>query len=406
MQARFLHMADCHLGYRQYNNTERYNDFARAFLNVIDAAITEQVDFVILAGDLFQKRSIQALTLNQAIRGLEKLQAANIPCIAVEGNHELAYQNETIGWMEFLATRGLLTLLNAIYEDGVAQLVRCGEQYKRGNSYIDPVPGVRVHGLKYFGSGIGRALDGYADALAENDQGGVLRPHVDYLALGHIHQPFDRDDWIYNPGSPETCSMAEAAWPKRGYYLVEIDTERPQEPDESKHTVTLHANRRRPFHRFHLKVDHDESPDALYDHCHEFLQQRHKDMNLSAGSSQPVVELQLTGVLPFDRSALEIERVERSVVDIFDPLVPLVKNFTQATELAIEVHEGLSRPELEQQVLIDLLSQDSQYREHSQQWAKLATNLKAMALSGATGEAIVEELSTQIEEMQDDKATG
>ena len=51
MKARFLHFADCHIGYRQYNNRERFNDFGRAFISVIDVAVAEKVDFVILAGD-------------------------------------------------------------------------------------------------------------------------------------------------------------------------------------------------------------------------------------------------------------------------------------------------------------------------------------------------------------------
>ena len=83
MQARFLHLADCHLGKWQYNHRERYNDFGRAFFHILDEAIRQQVDFVILAGDLFEKRSIDALTLNQAMRGLEKLKARNIPCLAI-----------------------------------------------------------------------------------------------------------------------------------------------------------------------------------------------------------------------------------------------------------------------------------------------------------------------------------
>ena len=70
MRVRFLHMADCHLGYRQYNLRERFNDFGRAFHHVIDVAIREKVDFVLLAGDLFHKRAIDALTLNQAIAAL------------------------------------------------------------------------------------------------------------------------------------------------------------------------------------------------------------------------------------------------------------------------------------------------------------------------------------------------
>ena len=90
MHFKFLHFGDCHLGYRQYDHPDRANDFYRALRHVIDAALAEQVDFVILAGDLFHKRAIDALTLNQAVTQLERLQQAGIPCIAVEGNHELA----------------------------------------------------------------------------------------------------------------------------------------------------------------------------------------------------------------------------------------------------------------------------------------------------------------------------
>ena len=46
MRTKFLHMADCHLGYRQYNLHERFNDFGRAFHHVINVAIAEKVDFV------------------------------------------------------------------------------------------------------------------------------------------------------------------------------------------------------------------------------------------------------------------------------------------------------------------------------------------------------------------------
>ena len=143
MKTRFLHFADCHLGYRQYNNKERYNDFARGYISVIDKAIEEQVDFVILAGDLFEKRAIDALTLNQAMIGLEKLKRAKIPCIAVEGNHELAYHDEYVGWMQFLAQRELLILLDSTFKEGVPELI----PYKnRRGSYIDldQIPGAHT----------------------------------------------------------------------------------------------------------------------------------------------------------------------------------------------------------------------------------------------------------------------
>jgi exonuclease SbcD len=140
VRARFLHLADCHLGYRQYGRNERFNDFSKAFYAVMDVAVAEKVDFVVLAGDLFQKRSIDALTLSHAMRGLEKLQRAGIPCLAVEGNHELAYFNESIGWMRFLAERELLVLLDTTFDEGKPLL----EPYtKRNGAYIDVKPGLR-----------------------------------------------------------------------------------------------------------------------------------------------------------------------------------------------------------------------------------------------------------------------
>jgi DNA repair exonuclease SbcCD nuclease subunit len=164
-------MADCHLGYRQYNLRERFNDFGAAFYDVMDIAVAERVDFVLLAGDLFQKRSIDALTLQMAMRGLEKLRAANIPCIAVEGNHEHAYYDDYIGWMKFLALRDLIVLLDPSgFHEGRPQLV---PYERRAGSYFDPVPGVRIHGMRYMGAAAAKALEGYATALDELPHDGV-----------------------------------------------------------------------------------------------------------------------------------------------------------------------------------------------------------------------------------------
>ena len=49
---RFMHIADIHLGYQQYGLTERFNDFGRMFLHLVDVALAEKVNFVLLAGDL------------------------------------------------------------------------------------------------------------------------------------------------------------------------------------------------------------------------------------------------------------------------------------------------------------------------------------------------------------------
>ncbi len=442
MQTRFLHFADSHLGYKQYNQKERFNDFARAFFDIIDRAIKAKVDFVIMAGDLFQKRAIDALTLNQAMNGLERLQQAGIPCIAVEGNHEHAYYQDNIGWMEFLAQRRLLILLNAVFEEGTPQLAPYDPQRRRG-AYVDPIPGVRVYGMRYYGASTETALNAYAEAMAQQpadpaveysifvahggvegvlaDQAGglsvrqwsIIKPHVDYLALGHIHKPYSFDDWIYNPGSAETCSVTEAEWSDRGYYLVNVDTaanfvadDAAEDADPVHHRAALHPNKRRVFCRLAFKVDHVDSPADLETQVGAYLLRKARDLRVErlGDDDRPVVELQLTGVLPFDRSALSLELIETLIQEAFTPLHVIVKNHTRAAEFAVEGEDGLSRAQLERHVLTELLTRDQRFAERSKQWARLAVRLKELAVTGASSDAILEELKGVID--QDDPSVG
>ncbi len=421
MRFTFLHFADCHLGYRQYGHKERFNDFARAFLDVIRRAIDAQVDFVVLAGDLFQKRAIDALTLNQAVHGLRMLQDAGIPCLAVEGNHELAYYHDTIGWMEFLAQQDLLILLNPdLRQDGESRLRAYAN--KRG-AYFDPLPGVRVYGLRYMGASTAKALEIYTQLLAQDpprEQGidytifvahtgveGVLpghmgglshrqlaplRPFVDYLALGHIHKPYEFGGWIYNPGSPETCSLDEVSWPERGYYLVQVDTEKPPESEEPRHQAQLHANRRRPFLRLHVKVDLAATPQALYDHCQEVIARKARD-HAQIIPQQPVVSLTLTGTLAFERSQLDMVRLRALVEEHFSPLLVLAKNGAVSRDISVDPSDRLNRQELERQVLTELAEQRPLFQGQGEAWAELAIQLKQMVAESkdVSPEAILDE---------------
>ena len=412
MRATFLHMADCHLGYRQYNSRERQNDFTRAYLEIIEVAIDRKVDFVLLAGDLFEKRAIDPLTLVHAINGLERLKQAGIPCLAVEGNHERTYYRHSIGWMNFLAERQLLALLNPKIDDRRVSLPPYGNQY---GAYVEPVPGLRVYGMRYFGISTAHFVRRVADALAEANshnveytifmahagvegvvppQGGgishrelaVLRPYVDYLALGHIHKPYSFDNWIYNPGSPETNSLTESAWPKRGYYLVEVDTN-----TEPKHSPVLHANSRRPFVRLFFEVDACETPGQLLEECRRYIKRRRREFR----GSEPVVELRLSGVLPFDRSALATEPLKQIIDDLYKPLLSFVRSDVLGAEFAIDSNNQQSRSELERQIIVDLLRRDIRFRARSAKWADLALAVKQAAISGDPADAILEKLASE-----------
>jgi hypothetical protein len=104
----------------------------------------------------------------------------------------------------------------------------------------------------------------------------------------------------------------------------------------------------------------------------------------------------LQGVLPFDRSALSIHRIEEMVEQIFEPLHTMVRNQTRSNDLEIETGETINRRQLERRVLADLFGRDARYRAHSGQWAQVAISLKNLAADGATPDAILDELTGQM----------
>ena len=407
---RFMHIADVHLGYQQYGSKERFNDFSAVFLYMVDQAIEREVDFLLVAGDLFEKRTVDPLAMRVAVEGFRMLREAEIPVIAVEGNHEKAHYRDQYSWVDFLDGLGYLHLLNPRFERERAILEPYSEE---GGAFVDLPDGVRVYGLKYYGASTGKVFGLFAEALAMIDQSDVqftivmahaglegqlprysgtlthndlapLREQIDYLALGHIHKPYAVDDWIYNPGSAETWSIEETDWPERGYYLVDV-----QPGSKPSHQVQLMPTPRRPFHRSRLEVDALTEPNVLYDAVRKLLQ--HEDSSVPREPAA-VVELTLSGILPFNRFDLDLEFIKTLVEDVWSPLVTRVQNRTTPADFEVAVDMEASRPELERAIVRELLERDARYRAAAEEWTQVALDVKRLALEGSTPETMIDHL--------------
>ncbi len=433
MRATFVHTADNHLGYEQYGVKERFNDFARAFLAVVDDAIARRADFFVVAGDLFNKRAIDALTLIQAQTALQKLKDAGIPAVAIEGNHDRSYYRDGISWLQFLCWQGLLILLNPLVENGVPRLTAWDATTMRG-AYVDLCDGkLRVYGLPWFGASTARIMDALAGELAaaraEEDAAGVqyrlltmhtgvegivpnlhglptraqfepLRGLVDYVALGHVHKPFEMDDWLYNPGSTETWGAEESEW-ERGYYVVRVDTGVP--PGLPRHVADHVINPRRPFVRLHFKVDGLPDPDALYEHFERMCRHeaRTRGMaDLPAAGLEPVVDVAFGGVLAFDASAWERARIEKIADACFGALVVRIHDGTRDNDFDPETDEsgdGRDRStwhQLELGIFQELMARDARFQLRAARWAQVLAEMKQMALGGEEPAAISQRLRT------------
>jgi DNA repair exonuclease SbcCD nuclease subunit len=267
--------------------------------------------------------------------------------------------------------------------------------------------------MKYYGAATGQVLTAFADDLLHADRSGVdyaifiahtgmegemdhvhgsayerfvpLREYIDYVALGHFHKPYAIDDWLFNPGSPETCDMSEVAWPERGAYLVEI-----QRDCRLKHNATLLTVPRRPFYRFTITVDFLTDPNKVYDAVRDLI--RREGANV-AREPQPVIELILIGTLPFSRYDLDLAFIQDLIAEAWSPLgLPHVTNKTTPTEFEVLVDAESSRPELERRIFQELLERDIRFRFDSAAWAEGTLELKRLALNGSPPEAIVTHL--------------
>lgn len=86
---RFLHTADWHLG-RTLRGRSRTDELGRALSQVVDIAKGEEVDAVLVAGDIYDQRVLSAEADRLVFETLLELFARGIRVVALPGNHDSA----------------------------------------------------------------------------------------------------------------------------------------------------------------------------------------------------------------------------------------------------------------------------------------------------------------------------
>jgi DNA repair exonuclease len=229
---RVLHTGDTHIGYQQYHSPERRADFLAAFEQVVDDAVEMDVDAVVHAGDLFHDRRPDLPDLMGTLSALRDLNAADIPFLAVVGNHESTRGGQ---WLDLFERLGLATRLgdDPVAVDAVAfyGLDHVPESRRDDLDYdytlpadsdldTEPTHSVLVgHGL----------FTPFAHANWETET--VLDESTvefDAVLLGDNHAPgIERVDdvWVTYCGSTERASASEED--DRGYNVVGFDADDP-----------------------------------------------------------------------------------------------------------------------------------------------------------------------------------
>ena len=411
--AKFLHIADIHLGFDRYGSKIRTQDFFHTLWDVFERyAIQQNVDFVAIAGDLFEHRMIQPAILNQAQLCLQQLQAAEIPVIAIEGNHDNCPYGTKTSWLRYLSDWGLLKLLEPSSDETL--YLPWNEKTKRG-SYIDLECGVRVLGSNWYGAAAPKAIEQiaaaietlptgpdstvllfhhglegqiarYSGALRYSDLLPLKQAGVDYLGLGHIHKYYTVDDWVFNPGSLEANNVDEAGF-ERGALLVDIKA--------GQINAQLQKDyRQRPITRLALKLRGHEALEDIEGLALQTIDQA-ISQNRLLPARQPIVELRIEGEVGFDRLELDTRNLQSLLQTHCNALIFLLKYEVDNVAYGTSLPDDADRHQIEREIFVDLLTANNVYKKRAQPLATGLIDLKERQLTG-DGE---ETLYTLVEQM-------
>jgi DNA repair exonuclease SbcCD nuclease subunit len=408
-----------------------------SFLQTINEGIKQNIDFVLICGDLFHHKNVTAQTLSNAEKGLTLFAEKKIPTILIQGNHDAKLYREDMTWLEYLHRKQKSILLQAdITETGLSFQQYNKKQLGSHAGFVDIGNG-RIFGLQYSGQRTIERLQQVKTAIQQvNDEygtpdwtillghfgveghipgltGGVpmdeiknLSTLVDYLALGHLHKQYSEKNWVFNPGSLEAHDTRESTW-DLGYYLTEIS--------KGKTVKATHVlSKRRPFHKIVFSVGRFQSKEALMhgfkrklgveqEYLEKLQQQQH--FQKENKKRQPIIDLRLRGQLQFSRSRLDLEELILLIEDKTNAIKVQPSDATESIETGEIINEiqggraaifdedgHLNRSRLEQAVFSLKAGEDARYCREKEQIASVLIALKKELLAREPPEDIAETL--------------
>ncbi|NPA23379.1 MAG: DNA repair exonuclease [Crenarchaeota archaeon] len=220
------HLADVHIGHRQYGLDKRAEDYARAFNRAVELILRlkeeKDIDLVVICGDLFDSAKPGPMAYINAIDCLRKLREAGLQILVIRGNHEASVINPSENPLTVLSSMGLVRyvergvckigdlnfvcygciytehqnklyayILNSLVEN--APNIVLLHQYVEGTPYLYPMPNIDYYAIS--SKIVESAMDG-RDVL-------FLCGHIHDFNLRHPKFP------VYYPGSLEIWDSRE-----------------------------------------------------------------------------------------------------------------------------------------------------------------------------------------------------
>ena len=236
---RFIHAADCHIGGWKEEKLRELG--IKSFEELVNQCISNQVEFLLISGDLFDTALPQIDLIKKTVALLKKINDHNIKVYIIPGSHDFSPSGKTM--LDVLEKAGLVEnvvkieetenkiKLNFTYHNDVKITGLYGKKGGLEKSYYEILDKTNLEsepGFKIFM--FHTALSEFKPAEMEKIDSmsvATLPDNFHYYAGGHVHYIFDKREGnkvITFPGAlfPNNFKeVEEFGW--GGYYLVNYE---------------------------------------------------------------------------------------------------------------------------------------------------------------------------------------
>ena len=225
---KFAHIADIHLGGWKQQPLQDLN--MKSFQIAVDNCISENVDFALFAGDLFDSPYPSIDILKKTFAEFKKLNEAKIPCFMIAGSHDYSVSGKTFldvlektgfckNVTDFEETEEEIILKPTIHND----IAIYGFPGKKTGLEINDLKKIKLQYSSLFKVlMLHTTLDRVVGNLPIDYVDSSKLPKADYYALGHIHVLYNKDKFVY-PGPIFPNNFVELEDLNHGHFCI-VDT--------------------------------------------------------------------------------------------------------------------------------------------------------------------------------------
>ncbi|NPE26971.1 exonuclease SbcCD subunit D [Methanococcoides sp. SA1] len=233
-RTRFAHLADCHLGGWSQPELQELN--FQSFQKAVQTIQQENLDFVLISGDLFDSSYPSIDILKKAFTEFKRLYEARIPVYIIPGSHDFSASGKT--FLDVIEKAGFCKnvhnfevqedesiLLKPTFHNEIAIY---GYPGKKSGMEVKDIKRIKIEEINPFTIlMLHTTIDEVKASLQMESLDKGKLPLANYYAMGHIHQRHESQifdsKYIY-PGPTFPNNFQELSDLKHGsFQIIEID---------------------------------------------------------------------------------------------------------------------------------------------------------------------------------------